>query len=73
MVERNAHHIDAEPRQPVQRTLIGVLLDDDGIATGEQRLVDEVERLQRTGDDQDIVGGAADAGVALEFCGEKFT
>jgi hypothetical protein len=46
MVERNAHHIDAEPRQPVQRTLIGVLLDDDGIATGEQRLVDQIKRLQ---------------------------
>ena len=34
--------------------------------------VDEVERLQRAGDDQDVVGGAVDAGVALEFGGEEF-
>ena len=33
--------------------------------------VDEVERLQRAGHDQDVVGGAVDAGVALEFCGQK--
>ena len=47
MVERNAHHIDTEPCQPVQRALIGVLLDNNGIAAGEQRLINEVERLQR--------------------------
>ena len=72
MVERNADHIDAEPGQPVQRALIGVALDDDGVAARQQRRVDEVERLQRAGDDQDVVGGAVDAGVALELGGEKF-
>ena len=68
----NADRIDAEPGQPVQRALIGVALDDHGIAAGEQRRVDEVERLQRAGDDQNVVGGAVDAGVALEFPGEEF-
>ena len=72
VVEGNADHLDAEPGQPVQRALIGLLLDDDGIAARQQRRVDEVERLQRTGDDQDVVGGAVDAGVALEFPGEEF-
>ena len=38
VVERNADHVDAEPRQPVQRALIGVLLDDHGIAAREQRV-----------------------------------
>ena len=71
VIERNADHIDAEPRQPVQRALIGVPLDDHGVAARQQRRVDEVERLQRAGDDQDVVGVAVDAGVALEFRGEK--
>ena len=45
--------------------LIGIALDDHGIAAGEQGGIDEVERLQRAGDDQDVVGGAGDAAVAL--------
>ena len=72
LIEGNADRIDPEPGQPVQRALIGVLLDDHGIAARQQRRVDEVERLQRAGDDQDVVGDAVDAGVALEFLGEKF-
>ena len=71
-VERNPDHLDAEPRQPVQRALIGVLLDDDGIAARQQRGVDEVERLQRAGHDQDVVGDTIDAGVALQFPGQEF-
>src|ERR1019366_6768434 len=71
MVERNADRVDAEPGQPVQRALVGVLRDDDGIAAGEQRRVDEVERLQRARHDQDVVGDAIDAGIALEFCRQK--
>ena len=57
-VEWNADRVDAEPGQPVQRALVGFLLDDHGVATRQQRRIDEVERLQRAGDDQDIVGGA---------------
>ena len=72
VVEGDADRVDAEPRQPVQRALIGLLLDQHGIAARQQRLVDEVERLQRAGDDHDVVGGAVDAGVALEFCREEF-
>jgi hypothetical protein len=72
MVERDADRIDPEPGQPVQRPLIGFLFDDDGVAARQQRRVDEIERLQRAGDDQDVVGGAVDAGIALELAGEKF-
>jgi hypothetical protein len=64
--------VDPEPGQPVQRALIAVLLDDNGITAGQQRRVDEIERLQRAGDDQDVVGGAPDCGIALEFGGEEF-
>ena len=56
--------VDAEPRQPVERALIGVLLDDHGVAARQQRGVDEIERLQRARHDQDVVGCAGDAGVA---------
>ena len=72
IVEGNADRLDAEPRQPVQRALIGLLFDQHGVAARQQRLIDEVERLQRTRDDHDVVGAAGDAGVALEFCGEEF-
>ena len=72
LVKRNADRVDAKPGQPVQRALIGVALDDHGIAAGEQRRVDEVERLQRAGDDQDVIGDAVDAGVALQLAGEEF-
>ncbi len=71
MVERNADGVDPEPRQPRQRALIGVAFDDHGVAARQQRLVDEVERLQRSGDDQDVVGDAVDAGVSFELGGEK--
>ena len=72
MIERDADRVDAKPGQPVQRALIAVPLDDDGIAARQQRRVDEIERLQRAGDDHNVVGGAADAGVALQFCRQKF-
>ena len=72
VVEGNADRLDAEPRQPVQRALIGFLLDQHGVAARQQRVVDEVERLQRTRNDHDVVSGAGDAGIALEFCGEEF-
>src|SRR6185312_648539 len=35
------------------------------------RLVDEVKRLQRAGDDQDIVGCRGETGIALELCREE--
>ncbi len=72
VVERDADHVYAEPGQPVQRALIGLLLDDNGVAARQQRRVDEVERLERAGDDQDIVGDAVDAGIALELRRQKF-
>src|ERR1700680_2875207 len=52
--------------------LIAAPLHDAGIAGRQQRRVDEIERLQRAGDDHNVVGGAADAGVALQFCRQKF-
>ena len=72
LVERDADHVDAEPVQPVQRSLIAVTLDDDGIAARQQRRVDEIERLQRAGHDQYVVGRAVDGGIALQFRSEKF-
>ena len=68
----DVYRLDAEPRQSVQRALIGLPLDNNGVAARQQRRVDEVERLQRAGDDQDIVGDAVDAGIALELCRQKF-
>ena len=73
MVERDADRIDPEPGQPVQRSLIGFPLDDHGVAARQQGLVDEIERLQRAGNDQDVVGGAVHSGVPLQLGGEKFT
>ena len=72
LVKRDADRVDANPRQSVQRALIGLPLDNNGVAARQQRRVDEVERLQRAGDDQDIVGDAVDAGIALELCRQKF-
>ena len=72
-VERNTDRFDPEPRQPGQRALIGFALYDHGIAAGKQSGVDEVERLQRTRDNQDVVGGAGDVAIALEFRREKLT
>ncbi len=72
IVQGNADRLDAEPRQPGQCALIGLLLDQHGVAARQQGLVDEIERLQRTRDDRDVVGGAGDAGVALEFRREEF-
>ncbi len=71
VVERNADRVDAEPLEPRQRALIVVLLDDDGVAVRQQRAVDQIERLQRTRHDQDVVGGAGHAGIALELLAEK--
>src|SRR5205823_9189111 len=64
--------LDAEPRQPVQRALIGLLLDQHGIAARQQGLVDEVERLQRARHDHYVVGDAGNAGITLELCGKEF-
>ena len=72
LVERDADDVDAEPRQPVDRALVAVLLDDDGVAARQQHAVDQIERLQRAGGDQDVVGGAGDAGVALELLHQEF-
>ncbi len=72
LVEGNADGIDAEPCEPVQRALIGLLLDQHGVALRQQRVVDEVERLQRAGDDQDVIGRAVDAGIALELMDQEF-
>ena len=72
VVERNADRVDAEPGEPVERALVAFLLDDHGVAAREQRAVDEVERLQRARDDQDVVGRAGDAGIALELRDEEF-
>jgi len=66
-VERNADHIDAEPGQPVQRALIGVLLDNHGVATRQQRPLtrssacSEPETIRMSSATQLIPG------VALEF------
>ena len=37
LVERDADRVDAEPRQPVERALIGLLLDQHGVAARQQR------------------------------------
>ena len=70
-VERNADGVDAEARKPVQRALIAFLLDDDGIPARKKYAVDEIERLQRTRRDQDLVGGAGNAGGARELGGQE--
>ena len=70
-VERNADDVDAEPRQPVDRALVAVLLDDDGVAAREQHAVDQIERLQRARREQDVVGRAGDARIGLELGDEE--
>lgn len=72
-VKRNADGIDAEPIKPCQRALIGRLLDDDGVAARQQDAVDQIERLQRTGRDQDFAGMARDARGPFEFLRQEFT
>src|SRR5437764_644707 len=72
VVERNTDRVDAEPGKARQRALIAVFLADDGVAAREQRAVHQVERLQRAGYDQDVGGGAGDAGIALELADEEF-
>ena len=70
-VQRNADGVDAEARQARERAAIARLLDDDGVAAREQNAVDEIERLQRAGRDQDLVGVAGDAGMPLELGGQE--
>ncbi len=72
LVEGNADDVDAELGQAVDRALIGLLFEDHGVAARQQRVVDEVERLQRAGDDHEIVDGAGDAGVALQLLDQEF-
>ena len=71
-VERNADGVDAEPGPAIERALIGLGLGDDGVAARQQDAVDQIERLQRAGGDQDFVGVAGDAGGALELLRQKF-
>jgi len=52
--------------------LIGFLLDDHGVAGRHQDAVHQIERLQRSGRDQDFIGVANDTGGAIELFGEKF-
>ena len=70
-VERDADGRNAKPRQTCQCALIRRLLDDDGIAAIEENAVDEIDRLQRAGGDEDFVGIARDAGGALELLREE--
>jgi hypothetical protein len=70
-VERNADRGDAKPGETVDRALVALLLDDDGVATRQHHAVDQVERLERAGGDEDIVGGAGHAGVALELSDQE--
>ena len=67
-VERYADGMYGELRQPGQRAVIGVALDDDRVAGRKQDAFDEIEGLQRAGGDEDLIGSAADCGGALEFC-----
>ena len=50
---------------------IGVALDNHRIAGRDQRAVDQIEGLQRSGYQQNVVGRAGDAGVAVQFGSEK--
>src|SRR5262244_3673088 len=72
LVERNADRLDAQAIEPRERALIGVLLDDNGVAACEQHAVDEVERLQGPRHDQNLVEGARNSGVMLELAREEF-
>ena len=71
LIERNADHVDAEPHQPVDGAAIGLLLDQHCVAFADQQPVDEVERLRRARNHQDLVGSTVDAGVPLEFLGQE--
>ncbi len=71
-VERNADGVDAEPGPAIERALIGLGLGDDRIAPRQQDAVDQIERLQRAGGDQDFVGVTGDARGALELLRQKF-
>ena len=71
VVERNADRVDAELGQLGERAAVGLLLDQDGVALGDQQAVDQVEALHRARGDQDLVGRAVDAGMALELAGQE--
>ena len=70
-VERDAHGVDAEARQPRQRAAVARLLDQHGVAAGREQRIDEVDGLQRARRDQDLLGVAGDAGVPLELARQE--
>jgi hypothetical protein len=70
-VERDADNVGADLRELGQRPAIGLLLDQDGVALGEQQAVDQLQPLHRTRSDQDLAGRAGDAGMAFELAGQE--
>ena len=70
-VERDADHVHAHALHAVDRALVGLLLEQHGVAARQQRAIDQVERLQRAGRHQDVVGGAGNAGVTLELADQE--
>ena len=70
-VERHADHVHAHALHAVDRALVGLLLEQHGVAARQQRPVDQVERLQRTRSHQDVVGGAGNARVTLELADQE--
>src|SRR6476661_7130881 len=71
LVERNADDVDAAPGIAVERAFVAIALADDGVAGRQQRGIDQIERLQRARHYHNVVGGAVDAGVALELLDQE--
>jgi hypothetical protein len=70
-VKRNADRFDAQTLQPRERALISRLFDDYGVAALQKDSVHQIERLQGTRGDEDLVGIAANAGGAFELSCQK--
>ncbi len=70
-VERDADDVGADLGELGQRAAVGLLLDQDGVALGDQQAVDQLKPLHRARGDQDLVGRAGDAGMALELARQE--
>ena len=72
IVQRRLDNVHAELLHAGDRATVRGLLHDDRVALVEQHLIDEVEPLQRSGRDQDIVDRAGDTGVLGELLDQEF-
>src|SRR5690606_8433248 len=71
LVERRRNHVDAEAPHSAQKAAVARFLDDDRVTFFEQQRIDKLESLLRASRNQDVIGGARDAGFFAELLDEK--